>query len=42
MIFTFRELIRTLVLKKSREVKAHEPKAQTAGTYPGFLSMKHA
>ena len=21
---------------------AHEPKAQTAGAYPGFLNMKHA
>ena len=21
---------------------AHEPKAQTAGVHPGFLSMKHA
>ena len=21
---------------------AHEPKAQTAGAYPGYLSMKHA
>ena len=22
--------------------KVHEPKAQTAGAYPGFLNMKHA
>ena len=22
--------------------RTHEPKAQTAGAYPGFLSMKHA
>ena len=42
MIFTFRELTRTLPLKKSKGKGAHKPKAQTAGAYPGFLSMKHA
>ena len=42
MIFTFRELTRTLALKKSNGKGALEPKAQTAGAYPGFLSMKHA
>ena len=30
-------------VKKSKLGKgAHEPKAQTAGTYPGFLNLKHA
>ena len=42
MIFTFRELTRTLPLKKSKGKGAHKPKAQTAGAYPGFLNMKHA
>ena len=34
------------VTKYTRQVKkvgkgTHEPKAQTAGAYPGFISMKH-
>ena len=39
MIFTFRELTSTLALKKSKGKGAHDPKVQTAGAYPGFLSM---
>ena len=43
MIFTFRMLIRTLALKKNKKVKAHtSQRSQTAGTYPGFLNLKHA
>ena len=33
-------LLKNIKLKKSKG--AHEPKAQTAGASPGFLSMKHA
>ena len=30
------------VKREDKGKGVHEPKAQTAGAYPGFLSMKHA
>ena len=30
-----------LLLGKTKGKGTHEPKAQSAGAYPGFLSMKH-
>jgi len=31
-----------IALHNEEKKKTLEPKAQTAGSYPGFLSMKHA